>query len=78
MQWTTKGLAGLIGTNILVPVGDMYMEAEVVDAAQKYGRLRVKVKPANGHGETWVENWKSPTDEEPISVKTKETNRDEH
>ena len=63
MKWTTKDLAELIGTNVLVPVGDMYMEAEVVDAAQKYGRLRIKVKPANGHGETWVEKWESQKEE---------------
>ena len=66
MKWTTKDLAELIGTNVFVPVGDMYMEAEVVDAAQKYGRLRIKVRPANGGsdlGETWVEKWEPRKEE---------------
>ena len=60
MKWTTKDLADLIGQQVFVPVGDMHVKAEVVDAAQKYGRLRVKVKPAQdgcGSGETWVAKW---------------------
>ena len=57
MKWTTKEMAELIGRPVMVPVGDMQMEAVVEDAAQQYRRLRLLVKPPSGTGSSGVENW---------------------
>lgn len=50
---TLSDLTRLIGSEVMVPDGDVEYRARITDAKEAYGNVRVKVEPLEGSGSTW-------------------------